>query len=44
MDDDDIAFAYNTNSDAKEAVVSDQDQKIVQDMIDDCPGECIHWK
>jgi len=44
MDDDDLAFAYTDGSDVEEATVADAEIDAVQEMIDDCPGECIFWK
>ena len=44
MDDDDLAHAYTEGSDKEEATVKDGDVEAVQEMIDDCPGECIFWK
>ncbi|MDH4261587.1 MAG: ferredoxin [Spirochaetia bacterium] len=44
MDDDDLAEAYNKDNSAHEANVPDADIDKIQEMIDDCPGECIHWK
>ncbi|GMT48491.1 MAG: ferredoxin [bacterium] len=35
MDDDDLAFVL----DAKAG-----DEEAIQEEIDQCPGECIHWK
>ena len=44
MDDDDLAEAYNKENNDHEAIVPDADVDKIQEMIDDCPGECIHWK
>ena len=43
MDDDDLAHAYTGDKNG-EATVKDDDIDKVQEMIDDCPGECIFWK
>jgi len=45
MDDDDLAHAHNKATNTMgEAPVPDEDVDKIQEMIDDCPGECIHWK
>jgi len=43
MDDDELAEAH-VDGVPGEAPVKDGDIDKVQEMIDDCPGECIHWK
>lgn len=35
MDPDDLAEVHNPEG---------ADQEAIQDSIDSCPGECIHWK
>ncbi len=35
MDDDDLAFVVDANA---------GDEEAIQEEIDQCPGECIHWK
>lgn len=35
MNDDDIAYVVDSAAGSEEAI---------QDEIDECPGECIHWK
>ena len=35
MDEDDLAFVTDSDGGSEEAV---------QEEIDQCPGECIHWK
>ena len=44
MDDDDLAETHNTGSNVNDADVPEADDSKVQEAIDDCPGECIHWK
>lgn len=43
MDDDDLAVAIG-GPEENTAEVADGDIDKVQEMIDDCPAECIHWK
>ncbi len=35
MDDDDLAFVLDKDA---------GDEEAIQEEIDQCPGECIHWK
>ncbi len=35
LDDDDIAVVKNPQGDPED---------VIQEAIDDCPAECIHWK
>lgn len=44
MDDDDLAESHNNGTNVNNAEVPDADIEKVQEAIDDCPGECIHWK
>ncbi|MDH4200707.1 MAG: ferredoxin [Spirochaetia bacterium] len=44
MDDDDLAEAHSNGQNPGDAVIPEEDNESVQEMIDDCPGECIHWK
>ncbi|MDH4261588.1 MAG: ferredoxin [Spirochaetia bacterium] len=44
MDDDDLAETHNDGENVGNAIVPDNDTAKVQEMIDDCPAECIHWK
>jgi ferredoxin len=44
MDDDDLAEAQNNGNNSGVAIIPDNDIDKIQEMIDDCPGECIHWK
>ena len=44
MDDDDLAETHNDGSSINDANVPENDHEKVQETIDDCPGECIHWK
>ncbi len=44
VDDDDLAESHNDGKNLNEAVVPEDDEKEVQNQIDECPGESIHWK
>ncbi len=44
MDDDDLAESHNNGANVNNAEVSDDLMDAVQEEIDQCPGECIHWK
>lgn len=44
LDDDDLAETHNDGSNVNAASVEDGDTDAVQETMDDCPGECIHWK
>lgn len=44
LDDDDLAESHNDGENVQEAVVPDEEIDTVQEMLDDCPAECIHWK
>ena len=44
MDDDDLAESHVNGGSINAAPVPDADQAAVQEEIDGCPGECIHWK
>ena len=44
MDDDDLAETHNEGINVNNAFAEVSDEDKVQDTIDDCPGECIHWK
>jgi len=44
LDDDGIAESHVGGQNINAAPVPDNDQKLVQTEIDECPGECIHWK
>ena len=44
MDDDDLAETHVNGSSVNAANIPDGDADKVQEMMDDCPAECIHWK
>lgn len=44
MDDEDLAESHVNGQRINAAPVPPEDQDAVQDEMDDCPGECIHWK
>ena len=44
MDDDDIAETHNDGANVQNAEVEPEENELVQNEIDECPGECIHWK
>jgi len=44
MDDENLAEAYNEGKNGGEAAIPENDIAKIQEMIDDCPAECIHWK
>ena len=44
MDDDDLAESHNRGVNPNAASVHDDHRPVVQVAINDCPGECIHWK
>lgn len=44
MDSDDLAETHNNGENINESQVPDNDVDKVQELIDDCPAECIHWK
>lgn len=44
MDDDDLAETHNNGANVNDAEIPDNDIEKVQELIDDCPAECIHWK
>lgn len=44
MDDDDLAESHNDGANINAAVVQDGQEGPVQEEMDQCPGECIHWK
>lgn len=44
MDEDDLAESHNEDGNVNDALVSEEDETEVQSEIDECPGECIHWK
>lgn len=44
LDDDDLAESHNGEDNVQAAQVPSNDEGKVQETIDDCPAECIHWK
>lgn len=44
MDEDDVAESHVNGSNINSAQIPDEDQDKVQNEIEICPGECIHWK
>ena len=44
MDDDDLAETHNEGINVNQALAEEPDHDKIQETIDDCPGECIHWK
>lgn len=44
LDADDLAESHNNGQNVNDAIVPDEDIPKVQEAINDCPGECIHWK
>lgn len=43
-DDDDLAETHNNGENINNAEVPDDKIDTVQEQIDACPGECIHWR
>jgi ferredoxin len=44
LDADDLAESHNSGDNVNDADIPEPDYDAVQESIDDCPGECIHWK
>ncbi len=44
MDSDDLSETHNNGENINDAFVPDEDIPKIQEIIDDCPGECIKWK
>lgn len=44
MDADDISETHIDGSNINNAEIPDEEVKAVQKEMDECPGECIHWK
>jgi ferredoxin len=44
MDPDDLAESHNRGANPNAATVFDEHRRLVQVAINDCPGECIHWR
>ncbi|MBW7856916.1 MAG: ferredoxin [Leptonema sp. (in: Bacteria)] len=43
LDDDDLSETHNNGQNINRATVPEEDWEDVQQEIDDCPGEAIHW-
>ena len=43
MDEDDIAESHNDGANVNNAEIATDDVELVQNEIDECPGECIQW-
>jgi ferredoxin len=44
MDADDLAESHNFGANVNTATVHLEQLVVVQVAINDCPGECIHWR
>ena len=44
MDEDDLSESHNNGNNLNDAQIPENDWDKVQNEIDECPGECIHWK
>jgi len=44
MDEFDLAESHNGGASVNDAVVPEGDKGRVDVAIEDCPGECIHWR
>ncbi|MBL8020140.1 MAG: ferredoxin [Leptospirales bacterium] len=44
MDDNDTAESHIQGRQINQAPIPEDDQRLVQNEMDECPGECIHWK
>lgn len=44
LDDDDLAESHNEGENVQSAQIDGDAESQVQEVIDDCPAECIHWK
>ena len=44
MDGDDLSETHNDGKNINQAQITEDDFKRVQKEMDECPGECIHWK
>ncbi|EKJ85478.1 ferredoxin [Leptospira meyeri] len=44
MDEDDVSQTHIGGESINDAMIPDEDEKKVQKEMDECPGECIHWK
>lgn len=44
MDDEDLSQTHINGEQINNAEIPDDDEKAVQNEMDECPGECILWK
>jgi len=44
MDEEDLSQTHLLGDRINDAPVPFEDQAVVQKEMDECPGECIHWK
>ena len=44
VDDDGIAESHIDGDSVNKAEIPEEDQKLVENEINECPGECIHWQ
>jgi ferredoxin len=44
MDENDTSESHNNGENINQALIPEEDWELVQEEIDHCPGECIHWK
>ncbi|MCS7206229.1 MAG: ferredoxin [Leptospiraceae bacterium] len=44
MDDEDLSESHNNGENINHAYVPEEDWEAIQEQIEICPGECIHWK
>jgi len=44
MDENDTSESHNNGENINQAQIPEEDWEAVQEEIDHCPGEAIHWK
>lgn len=44
MDEDDISETHVNGENINDAEIPEQDVRAVEKEMEECPGECIHWK
>ncbi|WP_410939914.1 ferredoxin [Salmonella enterica] len=44
MDEDDLSQTHISGTSINDAEIPEEDTKKMQKEMDECPGECIHWK
>ena len=44
MDEDDLAESHINGNHINQAPIPESDLDLVQNEVDECPGECITWK